>query len=288
MYRHLLKGSFCYSLLISSFFFLQSISIETHQNDSNFFIEEGFVTFATSNYFSLLEVLLDSIKVFSTRPIVAFGINSDIPFSKEKYPFLIKKRINVDLQRINIFSLKPRIIYQSGIRYGIYVEADDIVNYGVDNLFERCKRVHQFPLCPIHPKDPNDQENFMQAMGVSKKSMPYVHAHVLYSYRCLPFISEWYRKCLKYQHLGANYDETVLNVLLWKYNVQDLTNLYDPKYKAFINFLKGEVYGEYKDPTLNVEFYLLHGCKSPVLARKFLNLLIQIQQREKSKKKFYA
>ena len=58
-------------------------------------IKEGFVCYATENYFPILQVMLDSVKAFSNRPVVAFGVNADIPFSLEEYPFLIKKRVNI-------------------------------------------------------------------------------------------------------------------------------------------------------------------------------------------------
>src|SRR5689334_10801920 len=58
----------------------------TQINDNKFAsvhtaIPEGFVTFATSNYFAILETLVKSVHAFSTRPVVAYGINADIPWS---------------------------------------------------------------------------------------------------------------------------------------------------------------------------------------------------------------
>src|SRR5579862_5570571 len=93
-------------------------------------IEQAFVTFATQDYFPLLEVLLESVHQFSTRPIIAFGINADIPFATNKFPHLIKRRIDTPLSaRPHIYFQKFNIILQSNVRHGIYVEADDIVNY---------------------------------------------------------------------------------------------------------------------------------------------------------------
>jgi len=152
-------------------------------------IEEAFVTFATGNYFSLLEVLLDSIHYFSKRPVVAYGINADIPFSLQNYPRLIKKRIDVDLKKVKIFHMKPRIILESNVQFGVYVEADDIVNDGVDILFQECRSIQEYPLCPRHPDDPNNQKPIMQALGVKEKTMPYVHGHVLFADFCRPLIT---------------------------------------------------------------------------------------------------
>src|SRR5258708_3671828 len=92
-------------------------------------LEEAFVTFRNKNYFPLMEVLLDSVKAFSTRPIVVFGINATVPFSYEKYPFMIKRRIDVDNPNGVQFE-KPRVLLESRILRGVYVDGDIILNDG--------------------------------------------------------------------------------------------------------------------------------------------------------------
>ena len=229
---------------------------------------EGFVTFATENYFSLLEILLESIHAFSTRPIIAFGINADIPFDQEKYPRLIKKRIDVNLDTVNIFSLKPRIILESDLEYGIYIEADDIANSMIDTLFDLTHSVGTFPLCPLHPQDPDNQKNIMELLHVTTKSIPYVHAHVLFSKSCMPFIQEWYHTCLNYINQAENFDETLLNVLLWKYNANAYAPQYDPYFATYTDFLaSGSTNNSY-------QHCMFHGCKDPLLARTILQALI--------------
>ena len=247
-----------------------------------FNIEEAFVTFATQNYFPLLKVLLDSIKAFSSKPIIAFGINANIPFSSKEYPFLLKKRIDVDLRRVSIFSQKARIILESNIRLGVYVEADDVVNHGVDNLFELARKVEEYPLCPIHPKDPNDQQKLMMAMGVTSKSMPYVHGHIIFSERCIAFIREWYGMCLKYTHLAPNADETVLNVLLWKYNVKEYVSVFDPYYGTLDDYMNDQIPISYKD-FYPINYYMFHGCKDPERARDILDRLIKFSNEKKER-----
>ncbi len=239
--------------------------------DENGSIEEGFVTFATASYFPILKVLLDSVKAFSTRPVVAFGINDDIPFSTEEYPFLIKRRL--ENLEYSIFYQKPRIILESGIRFGVYVEADDIVNEGVDVLFEWAKSVGDYPLCPIHPSDPEGMETLMAVLRVPYKSMHYVHAHVLFSYKCMPFIQEWYDHCPGYAHLAPFADESMLNVLLWKHGVTDYVDIYDPFYQTIRYFVKGE-FPEGIPAYQKMYYYMLHGCKDPVEAKEILETLI--------------
>lgn len=231
------------------------------------FIENGFVTFATANYFQLLEVLIKSIHIFSEHPVIAYGINEDIPFSTDKYPKLIKKRIDLtSIKFPHIFYQKPNIILKSNIKYGIYIEADDIANFEIDNLFEWCKTIEEFPLCPIHPHDPNNLAQLMKSLNVSNKSMPYVHGHVIFSYKCMKFIEEWYNNCLEYGHIAANADESVLNVLLWKYNVTNLVPLFDPNHEYALN----EYFGN-RNP--HIYYYMIHGCKQAHMARDILSRL---------------
>jgi hypothetical protein len=245
-------------------------------------IEEGYVAYATPNYFPLLEVLLDSVKAFSTRPIVVYGINADIPFSNEDYPFMIKRRMDIgELSRENIFYTKPRVILESGIRHGIYLDADNILNQGCDALFEHCKKERSYPLCPILPNDFQvDLPELMQAMSVEKQSMPYLHGHVIFTEKCLPFIAEWRESSRRYGHVSTRtHDEGILNALLWKYQVNEYVNLYDPYYALAYDYLSGGTdqhrHHGYKDWVGKIDFYLFHGCKNPQEARRVLDLLIK-------------
>ena len=58
--------------------------------------KEAFVTFSNNHpkYLALLKVLLDSVHVFSTRPIIAFGIDVDLDIDTKQYSRVIKRRIN--------------------------------------------------------------------------------------------------------------------------------------------------------------------------------------------------
>jgi hypothetical protein len=236
-------------------------------------IPEAFVTFATENYFSLLEVTIKSIHAFSIRPIIAYGINADIPFDTNKYPRLIKRRID-EHAGLNIYFQKFNIIIQSNVTYGIYIESDDIANYRVDDLFKQCRKIKAYPLCPIHPLDPQNQQQFMNLLGVKKKTNPYVHGHILFSAKCIPFLEE----CLNAArtmgtNMGANWDETILNVMLWKHGVHDFyLPIFDPYYVLYEDYLhdicpKG-CFGV-------IDYHLIHGCKDASVANAILEILKQ-------------
>lgn len=233
--------------------------------------KEAWIAFATSNYFELLEVTIASVHEFSSRPIIAVGVDADIPFSTEKYPRLIKKRVN-STPNLSLFYQKPRIILESDLDYGIYIEADDILNQGCDDLFNYAYLEREYPLCPCHPHDPNDQQNLMTILGVQKKSMHYVHGHVVFSKKCLPFVQEWYDHCLTYRNLASNFDETILNILLWKHEVTELLPLYDPYFQAIHEYLPLSLENVRSTPPY-CYWSMFHGCKNPEISWKILEEL---------------
>ena len=57
--------------------------------------KEAFVTFSNNapTYLALLKVLLDSVHAFSTRPIIAYGIDVDLDIDVNQYPRVIIRRI---------------------------------------------------------------------------------------------------------------------------------------------------------------------------------------------------
>lgn len=57
--------------------------------------KEAFVTFSNNapSYLAVLKVFLDSVHAFSTRPVIAFGIDVDLDIDTVKYPRVIKRRI---------------------------------------------------------------------------------------------------------------------------------------------------------------------------------------------------
>ena len=57
--------------------------------------KEAFVTFSNNQptYLALLKIFLDSVHAFSTRPVIAYGIDVDLNINTTEYPRVIKRRI---------------------------------------------------------------------------------------------------------------------------------------------------------------------------------------------------
>ena len=280
------------SFLTALVFIHQCIfSVERVKYTDEGLIEEGFVTLATSNYFPLLEILLDSVAEFSTRPIVVVGVNADVPFSTEKYPFMIKKRYNLkgpinalNTIRVKTYFAKAEVILDSGLQHGIYLDADTILNETCDELFENCQRHMTYPLCPLHRVgDRFEEDALREVMGVTETTMPAIHAPIIiFSEQCKPFINEWHSCNVLYGHLAKHYDEGVLSVLLWKYKINDYLRICDPIYHLAEDYLNGgtemhENYG-YRNWIGKIDFHTFHGCKEPEKAREILKGLIEKKQ----------
>ncbi|CAF0863299.1 unnamed protein product [Didymodactylos carnosus] len=234
---------------------------------------EAFVTFSNNNqpYLALLNALLDSVHLFSTRPIIAFGIDVDLMVNLTKYPRVIKRQISQSNCGPSVYFCKLLAIVESNVDYGVLLETDDVVNYNVDILFDVLhKWPYDLPLSPRHPDDPGNQQPFMEQFGVVKKTTPYIHAHVAWTYRAYPFLRHVQNLTRSGHFQGANYDETAINVMLWKAKSNHTLCKYDP-YVTYID--------EYENPSpnctryCNTAFILLHGSKDPKFSSAVLKRL---------------
>ncbi|CAF0807162.1 unnamed protein product [Adineta steineri] len=182
---------------------------------------EAFVTFCNNNpkYLALLTNVFDSIHSFSTRPIIVYGIDTDLNIDIKKYPRVIKRRLSQKDCGNSIYFCKFYVIVHSQVDYGIYLEADTLVNWNVDILFDLLHRwPYPLPLAPRHPDDPTNYRSFLKTfkLDFQNRTTPYVHAHVLWNYRAYPFLQQAHNLMRQNNFLGANFDETGLNILLWQ------------------------------------------------------------------------
>jgi len=226
---------------------------------------EAFVTFANNNpnYLALLINVLDSVHYFSTRPIIAYGIDVDLDLNITKYPRLIKRRLTQKDCGPSIYFCKIYAIVSSQVDYGIYIEADTLVNWNVDILFDVLHRwPYPLPLAPRHPDDPRNYHNFLKTFKVDYKDRrtPYIHAHISWNYRAYPFLQQALTLMRQGHFMGANYDETGINVLLWKAKANHTLCKIDP----YFSFLSAYESNEMTCKSYcHTAFVLIHGSKNP-------------------------
>ena len=237
--------------------------------------KEAFITFCNNNpkYLALLTNVLDSIHAFSTRPIIVYGIDVDLNIDTQKYPRLIKRRLKQTDCGQSIYFCKIASIVYSQVDYGIYVEADTLVNWNVDILFDV---LHQWPyalpLAPRHPDDPMNYKKFLKKfkLNLQSRTTPYIHAHILWTYRAYPFLQQALTLLRQGYFNGANYDETGINVLLWEAKANHTLCKFDP----YISFLPAYELNQQKcEKYCHTAYIFIHGSKSATQMRDILNRL---------------
>jgi hypothetical protein len=210
--------------------------------------------------------------------VVVFGVDVDIDYDA---PNLRKRRIESGGEHIAY--LKLRAILDSGVEHGVYLDADNVPNRGVDALFAAPPEVGAYPLLPRHPRDLGDDVNgaFMERLGVTAKSMPYVHSCALaFSPACRAFLEECQRvsrDCDRTAEHPPVVDETILNVLLWKHGATRYLPSCNIPHRFFERYLDGTYEG---DPEFAARyrghpyaFHTFHYCKDPERARSMLDRL---------------
>lgn len=193
--------------------------------------KEAFITFTTSrqDYVELLYVLLDSVHLFSTRPVIVFSIDFDLIINYTRHSRVIVERIPRDECGSNIFTCKLLAMVLSEVNYGVQLEVDSVVNYNIDLLFDMLHVwPYDLPLAPKHPDDPKNYKYYMEEYSVKHRSVPYMHGTFVWTYRAYPFIRHVLTLMQKGAFMNANCDETAMNIMLWKAKANHTLCKYDP------------------------------------------------------------
>ena len=292
--------SFCFPSKLVDYKFVGEIYDENDNRQEHYQdwinkkeISEGYVTFVNnkSPYLELTDILVDSVLEFSTRSIEVFAINFDYKYKPEE-DRIIRRRIDTTTESFrDICFCKTYASLNSSFDYGIQLDGDMIITPDADKLFRECYDINELPKGCLNYHDPNNQEHMMNYLNVSKKTQPYVYGTYLFNYTCNNFFKELYsieQKVFNFSYEQIEcHDETLLNVLLWKYNSNRYVDLYIPYYEYFIEIyldnidkkivsLKPEK-GTFND-LKNTNYYICHGCKDVEKSRQIL---------ERIKNKYY-
>ncbi len=244
-------------------------------------IREAFVTYANASYLRLSEVLVRGLAHFSTRPVVVYGVGTEIDYDA---PNLIKREIGDRSGEILI--AKQRILAECGLERGVYLDADQVPNRGIDRLFAACGRARDYPLAPRHPQELGPlRRELMAELGVARQTMPYVHACCMaFSGGCAAFFAECYQVSQELARRsgggGPQRDEAIFNVMLWRRGAtrqlpscniaRRFAPLYlDGSYAADADF--AEHYGGHA-----YRFLSFHYGKDPAAAARLLEALVAL------------
>lgn len=234
-------------------------------------LEFSYITFVNNNhqYLSLMQVLLQSVLLFSKHSIIIYLI--DVSFETkflyfknyiQNPRFIFHSVDNVVLP--SIYYYKPYCIIHSLEKYtksGYYVESNDIILPNCDKLQYVANALTMCPISPIHPDDV-----FISNYDISQidetivKTQHYIHAHVVFHINNIIFLKEWFIHCLKGTYRFA--DETALNITYWKYKCnKHYLDIIDPYFEQFYT----------TGPEILKTAYTLHGCKCALTQQKLLN-----------------
>ena len=223
-----------------------------------------------------------------------------------------------DVNTYRNLSLKTKIVSQSiedGIEEGILVDADGMVKSNVDEIFSHFERIENYPLVGMglfqymiyngrgnaHEEGVDSLEDpLMRITNVKDRTLFYSSTNfLLFNKNTKQFFDDCYELSLhpaileRPDHYAAFQDETIINVMLWKYKAKKQLPLVHFNLigeEGYKNFLKVEDKGnldyvpgdnvvtmletewQQVPPNKNdVKFF--HGCKSPSELQKVFNLM---------------
>lgn len=269
-----------------------------YANAEDGWVEEAYVSFLLPSrvaddetYRTLTTVMIDSVHEFSTRPVLLFLIG-DVPcvWNSSQYPQLIVATLDTMDSRLNFYFTKIRVALLSRVKVALIAEADSLV-YGSDDLFATVrKHATKHPLLPIHPdhrdphRPPDSRQHsvmefrYFNGSVVTNRSMPYMHAHLAWSYWNLPFLADVYVQCMARPDRSvvgscAN-DEEALNVALWAIGATNQLCLFDPHFSSLNFFERQATVTPFEGP---VSYSYIHGSKHPGTARELVRRMKQAE-----------
>ena len=218
----------------------ETFNVKEKIGDKYFDNDYAFVTCGNIGYMPIIEKMVQSLLKFSSRKVLVYGINCDVPFD---YPNLIKKRIDIEeysqydkwywKQYTNIESCNENF------EKFVWIDGDVIVNYNIDNVSTYFNQLENYPISDIHVQ--NEFFGTYERNGVKKtqlftqvwleekhpeviKTRPIAHVcFYIYDKNSKWFFEEIIKtyKSIDLNDYKAYFlwnDEGIHNFLLWKYN----------------------------------------------------------------------
>lgn len=235
-----------------------------------------YVTYFSENYESLVENLLDSLRKYSNRKLIAYTINYDVSreflekWENDQFVF-----IRYDIEEghkdeegrdFNIMSLKPKICLESlknseGCKF-VYLDTDVYATVNIDSVSKFFDELDNYPLYNSHIHDyilaSNEKTNWQwkNSIGELLEEFNIKENPVLPRRKCNFFIydnkSEWFfnEQVDSFMYLKKKnrldiihiFDEDIVNSLIWKYQLNrvlpliDMEEFYDLDFSNLQNY----------------------------------------------------
>jgi len=219
------------------------------------------------NYIDLLNILIRSIKLYSSYPLFIYVI--DFPFDNLKnidqpdgitiIPYAKDNRCQ-HMYNYKAFILSD-FISKNYATTACYLDVDTVITPNCDNIFKKAGLITDCPISPFHINNINDYtiQCLMKLFNVPSKTCRFLHNDlILFNKNTEKFMNEWSSKGLEANYITL-WDEYVMNVLLWKYNISDT------HYIERIDYIYDCYYNN--ESSRNIT-YLYHGCKNKEIVNK--------------------
>lgn len=226
--------------------------------------DKGWAIFTDEKYMPLAKNAIESFLRFSKYEIYVMSINCNTGMLDDR---IIEETVEYKDGMNSLFYQKTKCSLRCPFDVVGQIEADMVANICCDDLLETAEELDlPYTLHPIHGSDPKNQDETMRALGVTVRTTPYAHATYLFTNKARNFLNE-VRKAEEFfvdkNVFPPNYDETIINCMLWKTGANIQLNCFDPS-TELVPYYLGEkdvnpLEGYYKNTDMS--YHIFHGSK---------------------------
>lgn len=223
-------------------------------------LPKAYVLFGDESYLDLMEMCIKSIGYFSKIPVIAYLLNSDkvvdgahmtvrvnsneVHGNERRKDFIERE----DKNMYNFLILRPTVVMDALKQFAdtvAYIDSDSLASKYCDRIFEMFPSGSQFPFFTEGTYDylhingrggADSRSDLSTTLEHNACDLFGVNQYVRQRYRqtgyfvagqnCIDFLVEWDYMCrhpfIMRDHMkyAPYHEETIMNVLLWKYNIQ--------------------------------------------------------------------
>jgi hypothetical protein len=248
---------------------------------------KGWLLAFDEKYAPLAEVAVRGLLRFSKYPIQIVTINNVNLPQTMKSPRVWQVPYNIGKASIrDIWRHKLDICTRTMFDTTAMLDSDVVVSPNIDELMDFVEgntANRDYPLCPLHPFDPNNHAKTMRLLGVIRKTTPHLYGHYYYSRSAIPLFQEAIQEygALRQHHKyePPNSDETVICSVMWRRGVNQSLCDCDVSYERFGAFIDHPSSFDYVKEAGIVSvphpytLHTWHGCKNIGVASDMLDKL---------------
>jgi hypothetical protein len=251
-------------------------------------IEDAFVSFISGPilYMNLAHWAIAAAMEFSSKPVLLFISGEAVPVASSRFPSSRFPKLvifEVPSPSLHPWFDKLRAVLLSPVLNGVIIESDTIITPHAERLFAVAKlHATHFSLSPMHEDERlSDCSNYRGTRScvnpynfpVERRSIPYIHAHMIWNFQSKPFVSRVLSTCVETPDgSDCGSDEGALNWQLWKEKATKYLCMIDPFTSVLESWEKQELPYIWLQPQ-NFAVVFLHGAKDPARAEHVFNRL---------------